>query len=156
MRTFRVLMNTMLEVAGINGTKAVSCQPTKNHMKKFIVLLFILAACGEKKTEGVTETVLEPAEFQAKFQSTEGAILLDVRTEEEVSAGALAGQKNIVYDEAFANKLSDLEHKPIFVYCGSGIRSAKAAAILKEKGYDPVYEMKGGMKAWKGAGLPVQ
>jgi len=125
-------------------------------MRKFIVLLFVLAACGEKKAEVATETVLEPAEFQAKFQSTEGAILLDVRTEEEVSGGALAGQKNIVYDDLFATKLSDLEHKPIFVYCGSGIRSAKAAAILKEKGYEPVYEMKGGMKAWRGAGLPVQ
>lgn len=125
-------------------------------MRKFIVLLFVLAACSPKKAEVVTETVLEPAEFQAKFQSTEGAILLDVRTEEEVSAGALDGQKNIVYDDAFATKLSDLEHKPIFVYCGSGIRSAKAAAILKEKGYEPVYEMKGGIKAWKGAGLPVQ
>lgn len=123
-------------------------------MRKFIVLLFVLAACGEKKAE--VATVLEPAEFQAKFQSTEGAILLDVRTEEEVSGGALAGQKNIVYDDLFATKLSDLEHKPIFVYCGSGIRSAKAAAILKEKGYEPVYEMKGGMKAWRGAGLPVQ
>ena len=125
-------------------------------MRKFIVLLFVLAACGEKKAEVPTETVLEPAEFQAKFQLTKGAILLDVRTEEEVSGGALAGQKNIVYDDLFATKLSDLEHKPIFVYCGSGIRSAKAAAILKEKGYEPVYEMKGGMKAWRGAGLPVQ
>jgi rhodanese-related sulfurtransferase len=125
-------------------------------MKKFIVFLFVLAACGERKAEVVTETLLEPAEFQAKFQSTESAILLDVRTEEEVSAGALAGQKNIVYDDSFANKLSDLEQKPIFVYCGSGIRSAKAAAILKEKGYGPIYEMKGGLKAWKSAGLPVQ
>ncbi len=125
-------------------------------MKKLIVLLFVLAACGEKKNEAAAETVLEPAEFQAKFQSTEGAILLDVRTEEEVSGGALAGQRNIVYDDEFADKLSGLEHKPIFVYCGSGIRSAQAAAILKEKGYSPVYELKGGVKAWKGAGLPVQ
>lgn len=126
------------------------------HMKKFIVFLFVLAACGEKKAEVAAETLLEPTEFQAKFQSTENAILLDVRTEEEVSGGALAGQQNIVYDNAFANKLSDLEHKPIFVYCGSGIRSAKAAEILKEKGYSPVYEMKGGVKAWKSAGLPLE
>jgi rhodanese-related sulfurtransferase len=42
------------------------------------------------------------------------------------------------------------------VYCGSGIRSAKAAAILKEKGYDQVYELDGGIKAWKEAGLPVE
>lgn len=143
---------------GCESTKqnAVSCQSILKRMKKLMVLLFILAACGERKTEVAAETLLEPAEFQTKFQSTEDAILLDVRTEEEVSAGALAGQKNIVYDDMFADKLSDLERKPIFVYCGSGIRSAKAAAILKEKGYGPVYEMKGGMKAWKAAGLPVQ
>jgi rhodanese-related sulfurtransferase len=125
-------------------------------MQKLIVILFVFASCGAKKTEQVTETVLDPVEFQAKFQSTKDAILLDVRTKEEVSGGALAGQKNIVYDDAFANKLSDLEHKPIFVYCGSGIRSSKAAAILKEKGYGPIYEMKGGIKAWKGAGLPLE
>jgi rhodanese-related sulfurtransferase len=125
-------------------------------MQKLIVILFVLASCVAKKTEQATETVLDPLEFQAKFQSTKDAILLDVRTKEEVSGGALAGQKNIVYDDAFANKLSDLEHKPIFVYCGSGIRSSKAAAILKEKGYGPIYEMKGGIKAWKGAGLPLE
>jgi rhodanese-related sulfurtransferase len=42
------------------------------------------------------------------------------------------------------------------VYCGSGIRSAKAAKILKEKGYDEVYECAGGLKAWKAADLPVE
>jgi len=124
-------------------------------MKKFLLLFFVLAACGDNKKE-TTETVLEPQEFLTKLQATPDAILLDVRTVEEVSAGALAGQKNIVYDDDFANKLSGLEHKPIFVYCGSGIRSSKAAAILKEKGYDPVYEMKGGAKAWKAADLPLE
>lgn len=99
---------------------------------------------------------MSPVDFDTQYKATKGAILLDVRTVEEVNAGALAGAINIVYDEAFAEKLGNLEHKPIFVYCGSGIRSAKAAAILKEKGYDSVYEMDGGMKAWKAAGLPVQ
>lgn len=125
-------------------------------MKKILLLFFVLVACGDNKKETTTETVLEPQEFLTKLQATPDAILLDVRTVEEVNAGALAGQKNIVYDDDFANKLSGLEHKPLFVYCGSGIRSAKAAAILKEKGYDPVYEMKGGVKAWKAAELPLQ
>jgi rhodanese-related sulfurtransferase len=120
-------------------------------MKKVLVFL-LLFACSEKKTD----TLLTPADFESQYKATEGAILLDVRTVEEVKAGALAGAINIVYDDAFADKLSTLENKPIFIYCGSGIRSAKAATILKEKGYNEVYEMDGGMKAWNAAGLPVQ
>ena len=81
---------------------------------------------------------------------------MDVRTEEEVAAGSITGEMNIVYDDAFATKLSNLEQKPIFVYCGSGIRSAKAAKILREKGFNPVYEMDGGLKAWKAAGSPIK
>jgi len=125
-------------------------------MKKIFFLFLIIAACGEKKTETTTSTLLSPSEFMAKYNATEAAILLDVRTEGEVSAEAIPGEMNIVYDDAFATKLGNLEQKPIFVYCGSGIRSAKAATILREKGYGPVYEMDGGMKAWKAAGSPVK
>jgi thioredoxin 1 len=120
-------------------------------MKKLLILLFLFA-CSERKAT----SVLSPIDFDSKYKATENAILLDVRTVEEVNAGALAGAINIVYDDAFADKLESLEHKPIFVYCGSGIRSAKAAAILREKGYEPVFEMDGGIKAWKASGLPVQ
>lgn len=125
-------------------------------MRKIFLLFLIVSACTEKKADTTANTLLSPSEFIAKYKETEDAILLDVRTEEEVRAGAIAGQMNVVYDEAFATKLSNLEQKPIFVYCGSGIRSAKAARILREKGYNPVYEMEGGMKAWKAAGFPVQ
>ena len=62
---------------------------------------------------------------------------------------------NIVFDENFANKLGSLEQKPIFVYCAAGGRSAKAANILRQKGYS-VFELDGGIRAWKDAGLPIQ
>ncbi len=120
-------------------------------MKKYL-LLFLLIACQEKQRE----TVLSAQDFEAKYKSTNQAILLDVRTVEEVVNGKIHDAKNIVYDDAFAMKLDTLPHQPIFVYCGSGVRSAKAAKILKEKGYDEVYECAGGLKAWKAAGLPVE
>ena len=120
-------------------------------MKKYL-LLFLLIACQEKQRE----TVLSAQDFEAKYKSTSQAILLDVRTIEEVANGKIHDAKNIVYDDAFAMKLDTLPHLPIFVYCGSGIRSAKAAKILKEKGYDEIYECAGGLKAWKAAGLPVE
>jgi phage shock protein E len=120
-------------------------------MKKWI-LLFALIACSEKKSD----YLLSPQAFDSKYKATEDAILLDVRTVEEVNAGTLAGAINIVYDADFANKLEDLENKPIFIYCGSGMRSAKAVTILKEKGYKSIYELDGGIKAWKEAGMPIQ
>lgn len=120
-------------------------------MKKWFVFL-LLIACSEKSSE----TLLTPQDFDARYKATESAILLDVRTVEEVAGGKIANAQNIVWDESFGSKLSTLEHKPIFIYCGLGIRSAKAAAVLKEKGYSEVYELDGGMKSWKAAGLPVE
>ncbi|KAI8818627.1 Rhodanese-like domain-containing protein [Fimicolochytrium jonesii] len=43
----------------------------------------------------------------------------------------------------------------IVVYCASGYRSILAADALKNMGYKKVYSLKGGISAWKGAGLPV-
>jgi rhodanese-related sulfurtransferase len=120
-------------------------------MKKWFVFLLVFACSGKQ-----SETLLGAQGFDAKYKATENAILLDVRTPEELAGGKIANAQNIVWDDSFANKLSDLEHKPIFIYCGSGIRSAKAAAVLKEKGYTDIYELDGGMKAWKAAGMPVE
>jgi rhodanese-related sulfurtransferase len=120
-------------------------------MKKFIVFL-LLVACSQTKTE----TSLAPADFSSKFKGTPNAILLDVRTAAEVSEGAITGARNIVYDDSFAGKLANLPTDvPIFVYCAAGKRSAKAAEILKEKGYKEVYQLKGGLDAWREAKLPL-
>lgn len=120
-------------------------------MKKWFVFLLVFACSGKQ-----SETLLSPQDFDAKYKATENAILLDVRTPEEIAGGKIPNAQNIVWDDSFADKLSTLEHKPIFIYCGSGIRSAKAAAVLKEKGYTDIYELDGGMKSWKSAGMPVE
>lgn len=120
-------------------------------MKKYLFFL-LLISCGEKKTDDV----LSAKEFDARYKATENAILLDVRTVEEVASGKIENAENIVWDSSFGDKLSNLEHQPIFVYCGSGIRSAKAATVLREKGYKEVYELEGGIKSWRAAGLPVK
>lgn len=120
-------------------------------MKRWLLFL-LLISCSEKKSE----TVLTPQDFDARYKATENAILLDVRRPEEIAGGKIANSQNIVWDDSFADKLSNLEHKPIFIYCASGIRSAKAAAVLKEKGYNEVYQLDGGMGAWKTEGMPVE
>lgn len=44
----------------------------------------------------------------------------------------------------------------IVLYCGGGYRSVLAAANLMEMGYTRVASMKGGIKAWRHAGFPVE
>ena len=119
-----------------------------------LFVLLLVAACQTK--ENKNETVLAATDFDSKLKSTPDAIVLDVRRVEELSSGVIEGAINIVYDPAFETKLAGLPKKPIFIYCASGIRSGKAAKILREKGYDPVYELEGGLSTWIEQGMPLQ
>jgi len=119
-------------------------------MKKYFLFL-LLSACSQ----GHSHNVLSPQDFDAKYKATDQAILIDVRTPEEIENGKIANAINIMWNDSFEDQLANLDHKPIFIYCGSGVRSAKAASVLKEKGYAPVYELEGGIKEWKAAGMPV-
>ena len=119
-------------------------------MKKYLFAFIVLCACSG----GTQTSVLSPTEFQEKLNSTPDAILIDVRTPEEIAVDRIENSRNIVYDDSFETKLADVEQKPVFVYCAAGKRSAKAAHILRDKGYN-VFELDGGLNAWKAAGLPV-
>ena len=80
--------------------------------------------------------------------------LLDVRTPEEFKSGYIAGAKNLnFYDDDFAQQIAKLDKtKPVMVYCAKGGRSASAAEQLNQAGFSKVYDLTGGMYAWKAAG----
>jgi rhodanese-related sulfurtransferase len=85
----------------------------------------------------------------------DGAVVLDVREAAEFSAGHLANAKHIPVSE-IDTRLSDIASgKPVLVYCATGTRSGKAAAVLKKAGRDQIFNLSGGIAAWKQAGLPV-
>lgn len=67
-------------------------------------------------------------------------VWIDVRTPEEYQQGFLEGAINIpvqVIDQEIEKQVADV-NAPIYVYCRSGNRSAKAAEILHQKGYKHV------------------
>jgi len=82
-----------------------------------------------------------------------GALLLDVRSDAEFTAGHVDGAQNIPHTEIQA-ELSDIEalvagdkNAPIVVYCRSGQRSGIAKEVLIKYGYTRVTNL-GGMSDW--------
>lgn len=66
----------------------------------------------------------------------QGALLLDVRTQGEFASGALPGATNIPVQE-LARRVGEVpKARPVVVYCASGMRSARAAALLRRHGID--------------------
>ena len=64
-----------------------------------------------------------------------GAVILDVRTEKEYRTGHIEGAVNIPLSRLHADSLP-LDPAAVYItVCSHGLRSVKAAALLKEKGY---------------------
>ena len=85
-----------------------------------------------------------------QFRRTDGAMLLDVRGEDEYAEGHIPGSVNIPLQTLPTKKgLPEDLDTPIFVYCRSGGRSRRAAAFLEKEGYENVKNI-GGIMDWKG------
>ncbi len=83
--------------------------------------------------------------------------IIDVRTPEEVASGYIANAINIdFHSPAFYEKISKLDkNKTYLIYCQSGNRSGKALDIMAELNFREVYNILGGILAWKAEGLPT-
>ncbi|MEO8067810.1 MAG: rhodanese-like domain-containing protein [Flavobacteriales bacterium] len=99
---------------------------------------------------------LTPQQFNT-LADKGGYVLLDVRTPEEWKAGHMKDAVHIDwYADDFSKQVATLdETKPILVYCASGGRSGEAQEAMQDLGFKKVVNLKGGMGAWKEAGLPV-
>jgi phage shock protein E len=69
----------------------------------------------------------------------QGAIILDVRTPGEYETGHIDGSINIPLSKLHAKKLSLDKNETYITVCSHGLRSIKAMNLLKEKGYQNVF-----------------
>ena len=119
-----------------------------------IIFLIAFSSCN---INGQKYQNLSLADFDKKIH--EGNVqLVDVRTPEEYAEKHLKDAVNINFNaDDFVDQISKLDKsKPVYVYCLSGGRSSKAAALISKKGYTQVYNMEGGILAWTAAGHPVE
>ncbi len=118
----------------------------------FFMLLLSFGACAQS-----TSTVLEPMAFDSMLSSDSSLSLLDVRTADEFASGHIEKAVNIdFYADDFTKQAAGLpKDKKVLIYCLSGGRSAEAAKKLSVLGYE-VFELRGGIAAWRAANLPVE
>ncbi len=125
-------------------------------MKRHKCLLLIILALLCQTASAQIPLAVEA--FNQKLTATPQGQLLDVRTSDEYAQGHLSNSQNLdVKDPVFVQKLATLDKdKPVFVYCLSGGRSAKAAKLMVENGFKEVYEMQGGFLKWSSAKMPFE
>lgn len=85
------------------------------------------------------------------------AIVIDVRDDAEFASGHVVDAKHIPLDKLAErlNELKKYQDKPVLINCQRGMRSAKACDILRKAEYKQVYNLQGGLDAWREAKLPI-
>lgn len=113
----------------------------------FIVLLTI--SCTAQSKFG-----LNAEEFEKGISNKAAVQVLDVRTPDEFFSGHISNALMADWNNAkeFSRRIDFVDkNKPVYVYCLAGGRSAAAAQKMRTMGFKEVYELKGGINAWKAA-----
>ena len=98
---------------------------------------------------------LEPAEVQARLARGE-IVLVDVREDNEIAAERIAGALALPLSRFDPAALPQGDVSKIVLSCGGGKRSALAVAKAQAAGVKVSTHLRGGIAAWKAAGLPTE
>ncbi|HOU07179.1 MAG TPA: FAD-dependent oxidoreductase [Rectinema sp.] len=91
---------------------------------------------------------------EVKAFQEKGGFVLDVRTPEEFSIGAIPGAKNIPLDSLRQNLGEIPQNREVLIYCGVGLRGYLAERILRQNGWTSIANLSGGYKTWEIATEP--
>ncbi|MGH7254219.1 MAG: rhodanese-like domain-containing protein, partial [Nitrospirales bacterium] len=89
---------------------------------------------------------------QARPHSSNGVLVVDVRTPKEFAMRRVPGAKLVPFEELEARYQQDIPDamEKIFVYCASGERSRFACDFLSRRGYTNLYHIRDGLRGWHG------
>ena len=124
------------------------------------MLTFVLcASCGSSRQQSAADaaqervTILCVSDFAQLVDKHEMRVI-DVRTRTEFNTGHIKGAENIDMKQPdFVDRVN--ARGPVAVYCRTGNRRYQAALMLAEQGI-MVYDLGGGIAAWRQAGKPTE
>lgn len=127
------------------------------------MLILVLIASGAMLVWPLVQGQLSPMKSIGNLGVTQlinqrDALLVDVREPNEYEQGRLPKAVHIPLSQ-LKNRAAELaRHKarPVVAYCAMGNRSRMAGSALAKAGFSEIYNLQGGFRAWKDAGLPVE
>ena len=110
-------------------------------MKKFLILFFINLTYSQQPIIDID------FERMSEILERESTVLIDVRTPDEYNSFRIKSSINIdYYSPSFLDSISSYKAKKnIIFYCRSGRRSYYAAKLIQQKGFNMIYNLKGGV-----------
>ncbi len=121
-----------------------------------ILLLLNLFPAGGQVADSLKYISLDPYYFHLQYLKEDPAILIDVRLPFEFSGKIIRDAINIPSSKEM-KKLTDTITKDhaLFLYCTTDDRSRRAAELLYDQGFRKLYNLEGGIVAWKKDDMPV-
>ena len=110
-------------------------------MKKLIILFFLNSIFSQQQIFDIDYKKM------SEIIENESTVVVDVRTADEFNSFRIKNSINIdSYSKNFLDSISSYkEKKNIILYCRSGRRSYYAAKLMQEKGFNKIYNLKGGV-----------
>lgn len=105
------------------------------------------------RVSGVREVT--PA-MATRLLSHDNAVMVDMRAEKDYREGHIVNAVHVPDALANTGKFEKFREQPIIVCCRSGQQSGNVCRQLQKQGYETVYNLKGGVHAWKQAELPLK
>lgn len=106
-------------------------------------------------------SVIVDATTYKEISAADDTVVIDIRLPEEYEMGHIPGSLNLpigVGNDQWVTDLTNSVEKDTVVafYCKSDVRSARAADMAKDAGYEYVYDLEGGITAWTDAGYELE
>jgi rhodanese-related sulfurtransferase len=137
----------------------MTLQFLENNWPLILVLLVSGAMLVWPLIKGRVSAVREVGAMEATaLINRRNAVLLDLREAKEYEGGRIPNAVHLPQSQLVnrGQELKKLTGRPVIAYCERGQRSRAAAGALGKIGFSEVYTLRGGLRAWSEAGLPVE
>jgi rhodanese-related sulfurtransferase len=119
------------------------------------VVIAVVVAVYEMRARGQNVAAISPQDLIRLMN--QGALLIDLRSQEQFAAGHVAGARLMTGEQILkgAETLKKYKEKVVVVYDDTGSLSASARRQLTGQGFTKVFNLRGGLAAWRAENLPL-